>query len=192
MGLPRFHIEGHIYYITTVIYNRLPVFTRPSFIIPLYDSLNFYRHQQDFKLLGYVIMPDHMHLILWPFGTATVSEIMRDYKKFTSTRIIRQAEVEQIEAWTAAFEQVEQIEAWTAAFEQAGKETGRSDNKVWQDSYWDVNIYTERFLRQKLNYLHRNPVRAGLVAEPGEYMYSSYRNYVYGEDWLIEIDQEWT
>ena len=59
MNLPRFHIEGHIYYITTVIYNRLPIFTRPSFIIPLYDSLNFYRYKQEFKLLGYL---DFVHL----------------------------------------------------------------------------------------------------------------------------------
>jgi REP element-mobilizing transposase RayT len=179
MGLQRFHIEGHVYYITTVVYYRLPIFTRPSFILPLLDSLNFYRYKQDFKLLGYVVMPDHVHFILWPFGPAAVSEIMRDYKKFTSTRIIRQAEVER-------------IEAWTSAFGRAGRETGRSHNKVWQDSYWDVNIYSERFLRQKLNYLHRNPVRAGLVEQPGDYVYSSYRNYVCSEDWLIEVDQEWT
>ena len=179
MGLPRFHIEGHIYHITTVVHNRLPVFTRPSFVIPLYDSLNFYRYKQDFKLLGYVFMPDHVHLILWPFGPATVSDIMRDYKKFTATRLVRQAKVEG-------------MELWMSAFERAGEESGRSQNKVWQDSYWDVNIYTERFLRQKLNYLHRNPVRAGLVERPEDYWYSSYRNYVCGESWLMEIDQEWT
>ncbi len=80
MGLPRFHIEGHVYYITTVTYNRLPIFTRPSFVIPLFDSLNFYRYKQSFKLLGYVIMPDHVHLLIWPFGEATVSNIMRDIK----------------------------------------------------------------------------------------------------------------
>ena len=178
MGLPRFHIKGHIYYITTVLYNRLPVFTRPSFIIPLYDSLNFYRYRQDFKLLGYVIMPDHIHLMIWPHGESTVSDIMRDYKEFTSKRIIRQAEVEG-------------IDEWVAAFRRAGQETGRSKNKVWQDSYWDENVFTERFLRQKLNYMHRNPVRAGLVERPGDYPYSSYRNYQLGEEWLIEIDRGW-
>ena len=178
MNLPRFHIEGHIYYITIVVYNRQCIFTRPSFIIPLYDSLNFYRYEQEFKLLGYVIMPDHIHLIIWPFGKTNVPDIMRDYKKFTSTRIIRQATVEN-------------IKEWINAFQQAGQETGRSANKVWQDSYWDVNIYTERFLRQKLNYIHRNPIRSGLVEKPEDYPYSSYRNYVFGEEWLIEVDQEW-
>ena len=97
MALPRFHIKGHIYYVATVAYDRLPIFTRPSFITPLYDSLNFYRHKQEFKLLGYVIIPDHVHLIIWHSGTCTVSDIMRDYKKFTSTRLIRQAEVEGVE-----------------------------------------------------------------------------------------------
>ncbi len=178
MSLPRFHIEGHIYYITTISYNRLPIFTRPSFIIPLLDSLNFYRYQQEFKLLGYVIMPDHIHLIIWPFGRSTVSDIMRDYKTFTSKRIIRQA-------------RVENIRDWLTAFEQAGAETDRSENKVWQDSYWDENVYTERFLRQKLNYVHRNPLRAGLVERPVDYPYSSYRNYQLGEEWLIEIDRDW-
>ena len=125
-------------------------------------------------------MPDHMHLILWPYGDSSISDIMRDYKKFTSKRIIRQAEVER-------------IDAWTLAFAQAGRETGRSDNKVWPDSYWDVNIFSERFLRQKIDYLHYNPVRAGLVAEPrgGYYPYSSFQNYEIGQEWLMEIDQQW-
>jgi putative transposase len=123
-------------------------------------------------------MPDHLHLIIWPYGKATVSDVMRDFKKFTSTRIVRQAEVED-------------VGEWVTAFQQAGRETGRSANKVWQDSYWDVNIYTERFLRQKLNYIHRNPVRAALVEEPEDYVYSSYRNYVFDEEWLIQVDREW-
>ncbi len=156
----------------------MPIFTRSSFIIPLLDSINFYRYQQEFKLLGYVIMPDHIHFIIWPYGTATVSDIMRDYKTFTSKRIIRQAKVEN-------------IAEWVTAFEQAGRETGRSNNKVWQDSYWDENVYTERFLRQKLNYIHRNPIRSGLVEQPANYAYSSFQNYEFGQEWLIEIDRGW-
>ena len=47
-----FYIEGHVYYITTIVYNRLPIFIRPSFVIPLIDSLTFYRYKQAFKFLG--------------------------------------------------------------------------------------------------------------------------------------------
>jgi putative transposase len=123
-------------------------------------------------------MPGHIHLIIWPSEPAGIPGFMRDYKKFTSHRIVRQA-------------RVERKEEWLAAFQRAGEETGRSVNKVWQDSYWDTNLYSERVLRQKLNYIHRNPVRAGLVDIPEDYPYSSYRNYVLDEEWMIEIDRDW-
>jgi len=178
MSQRRFHIKGFIYYITTVVYNRLPIFTKPAYVIPLIDSLNFYRYRHKFKLLGYCVMPDHLHLIIWPYGESTVSEIMRDYKRFTSGRIKRQAEVEG-------------NQTWLNAFREAGKETGRGEYKVWQDSFWDKILYSERMLRQKLNYLHRNPVRTGLVEYPEDYPYSSYRSYVLGDQTLIEIDMDW-
>lgn len=167
-----------IYYITIVVYKRLQLFTSPSFIILLIDSLNFYRYNLDFKILGYVIMPDHMHLIIWPQGKATISDIMRDFKTFTAKRIIRQA-------------QAEKSTDWISSFKQAGEQTGRSDNKVWQDAYWDKIIFTQKFLRQKLNYMHLNPVRAEIVDDVAAYPYSSYRNYEYEEEWLIKIDQDW-
>lgn len=177
-NLPHIQIEGHIYYVTTVVYGRLPIFTTPSFIIPLYDSLNFYRCQYDFSLLGYVIMPDHIHLLIWPQGESILSDFMRDFKKFTAVRLIRQTKVEK-------------RQDWLAAFQKAGQETGRAEQKVWQDDYWDKIIYSEKFLRQKLNYIHRNPCRAGLVEDPRAYPYSSFRNYVYDDDTFIVIDKNW-
>ena len=177
MSLPRYHIEGHVYYLTTVVYDRLPIFTRPSFVIPLLDSLNYYRYKQQFKLLGYVFMPDHIHLLIWPFGEATPTDIMRSNKAFTAKRIVRQAEVEG-------------LEDWTAAFRNAGQKTGRGQHKVWQVGYWDKNVYTERFLRQKLDSMHKKGLRAGLVEQPWEYAYSSYRNYEFGEEWLLEVDRD--
>ena len=179
MALQHYQPNGHIYYVTTNVYQRLPIFTRPSFIIPLIDSLNYYRFQHQCKLLGYVIMPDHLHLLLFPIGESKLDEFMRDYKRFTAGRIVRQAKVEG-------------LAAWVQAFEAAGSETNRGEHKVWQDSYWDKNIFTERFLRQKLNYIHRNPVRADLVKDAGDYPYSSYRNYVAQDNTLIEIDMGWT
>ena len=171
--------EGYIYFVTAVVYKRLPLFIKPSFIIPLLDSLNFYRYKQQYQILGYVIMPDHIHLLIQPLGTYTISDIMRDYKTFTAKRLIRQAEVEN-------------RRDLLAAFSQAGEETGRSENKVWQDSFWDKIIYTEKFLRQKLNYMHRNPIRAGLIDDLDAYLYSSYRNYVYDKQTVIEIDKAWS
>jgi REP element-mobilizing transposase RayT len=123
-------------------------------------------------------MPDHMHLLIWPQDDGKLGDILRDYKKFTATRIIRQAEVEGNR----------HLLDWFAA---AGSATGRCDRKLWQDDYWDTVVFSQRFLRQKLRYMHRNPVSVGLVGEPGAYPYSSYRNYVCGDESMIEIDRDW-
>lgn len=178
MRLPHIYLEGYIYYITIVVYDRLPLFIQSSYIIPLYDSLNYYRYQHNFKLLGYVIMPDHLHLLIWPEGESTVGDVMRDFKTFTAKRLIRQA-------------QVENNQPLLTAFVKAGEASQRSPHKVWQDDYWDKLVSTKRFIRQKLNYMHRNPVKQGLVEEPQDYIHSSYRSYVYGEEWPIVVDKDW-
>ena len=123
-------------------------------------------------------MPEHLHLLIWPQGKATISDIMRDFKTFTAKRLIRQAEVEN-------------RDDLLIAFSSAGEKTGRSNNKVWQDSFWDKAIFTEKFLRQKLNYIHRNPIRAELVEDITVYPYSSYRNYMFDDNALIDIDNDW-
>jgi putative transposase len=178
MPLPHFQIQGDVYYITSVIYNRLPVFKQPSFIIPIIDSLNFYRYKQSYRLLGFVIMPDHIHLLIWPHGDTPVGDMMRDLKRFTSGRITRQAEVEG-------------KQEWLNAFHAAGEKTDRAEYKVWQDDYWDKNVFSERMVLEKLNYMHNNPVRAGLTNAAADYPYSSCRNYELNDETLIEIDKDW-
>lgn len=175
----RYRIEGSIFYITNNIYNRIRIFTQPSFVIPILDSLNYYRFQYTCKLIGYVIMPDHIHLLIWPRTSQLVTDFMRDFKRFTSGRIARQAKLEG-------------KTDWTEQFGSAGNETDRAEYKVWQDSFWEQSIYTEVVLKQKLDYIHLNPVRAGFVAEPGKYPYSSYRNYYLDDNQLIDIDREWS
>jgi REP-associated tyrosine transposase len=175
----RYRIEGSIYYITSVIYNRLKIFVQPSFIIPIIDSLNYYRYQYSCKILGYVIMPDHIHLLIFPQMEAALTDFMRDFKRFTSGRITRQAKVEG-------------KKEWVDRFEQAGSETERAEYKVWQDSFWEQMIYSENFLKQRLNYIHLNPVRAGMVKDAADYLYSSYRNYYLNDRQLIEIDDQWS
>ena len=178
LDMKHIRLDNAIYHVTTVVYGRLAMFTKPSFVIPLLDSMNYYRHKLHFLLMGYVIMPDHLHFLVWPQGTSDLSGIMRDYKKFTATRVIRQVEVEQ-------------RTDWMAAIKEAGETTGRSEHKLWQDDYFDTLVFSPRVLREKLNYIHRNPVRAGLVESPEQYPYSSYRNYVCDDESLIEIDREW-
>ena len=170
--------QGPVFYITTVVQGRLPIFVRPAYVIPLFDSLIYYRSSYNFKLLGYVCMPDHLHLLIWPQQAADLDAILRDFKGFTAKRIVRQAEAEK-------------NSAFLAQFASAGEEPKRGDHKVWQASFWEQDVYSARYLRDRLVYLHRNPVRAGLVEKPEDYPYSSYRTYLTGEEWLIEVDRDW-
>src|SRR3990172_6889698 len=150
---PRNRMEGSVFYITTNIYNRLRIFTSPSFIIPILDSLNFYRYQFKCKLFGYVIMLDHLHLLPYPTGESSViSDFMRLFKRFPPGRISRRAELEG-------------KTDWVAQFQESGEEPKRAERKVWQDSFWDQVIISDKFMREKLRYIHMNPVRAGLVDE---------------------------
>jgi putative transposase len=174
----RYRIESSIYYITSVVYNRLKIFVKPSCIIPIIDSLNYYRFQYSCKLIGFVIMHDHVHLLLYPENEEDISDFMRDFKRSTSGRITRQAKIEGI------------VE-WVKAFEAAGAETERAEFKVCQDSFWEQTIYSEEFLKQKLDYIHMNPVRAGLTGSAVEYPYSSARNYYLNDNQLIEVDSFW-
>ena len=170
--------RGPVYYITTVVQDRLRLFTRPAYVIPLFDSLIYYRSHYRFGLLGYVVMPDHLHLLIWPQRADEVDAILRDFKTFTAKRIVRQA-------------QAEADRALLARFCAAGAESGRSEHKVWQASFWEQDVYSDKYLREKLVYLHRNPVRAGLATKPEEYPYSSYRSYLTGEEWFIKVDRRW-
>ena len=174
----RYRIEGSIYYITSVIYDRIKLFISPSFIIPLIDSLSYYRYQYSVKIIGYVIMQDHIHLLLYPPMEQAITGFMRDFKRFTSGRITRQAKVEG-------------KSNWITMFEKAGIETERAEFKVWQDSFWEQIIFTEKFLKQKLDYIHMNPVRAGIASNAIDYPYSSARNYYLDDHHLIEIDSHW-
>lgn len=176
---PRIRQDGYVYYITTNIQNRLKIFTRPSFIIPILDSMNFYRFQYKCKIFGYVIMLEHLHLLICPTGESfVVSDFMRDFKRFTSGRISRQAELES-------------KTDWVKIFQESGKQSGRAEKQVWQESFWEQMIYSDKFMREKLSYIHMNPVRAGIVDEPSKYPYSSYRNYEFDDNTLIEIDKDW-
>jgi hypothetical protein len=62
---------------------------------------------------------------------------------------------------------------------------------VWQESFYDFNVYTEEKLHEKLNYMHNNPVAWGLVDDPGDYLYSSYRNYFGNNDDDLPIEIDW-
>ena len=88
-NLKTINILGHAYFITTRVAGGISLFIDDSYCQIIINNFNFYRKTKQFKLVGYVIMPTHMHYIIWPIGRYSISEILRDFKKQTAKDIIK-------------------------------------------------------------------------------------------------------
>jgi REP element-mobilizing transposase RayT len=122
-------------------------------------------------------MSNHLHLIIRADNDNKLSDILRDFKKFTSKKIIRliQEEPESRREWMLD------------RFEFAGRYNPKIKHfKFWQDGNHPVELFSSEFTKQKLDYIHNNPVEEMIVAEQQEYLFSSARNYA-DMDGLIDV-----
>jgi putative transposase len=157
--------SGVPYFLTCTVVNWLPLFTRKPYFDLLLDALKFYRQHKGLKIYAYVILDNHLHLVAAaPDLTAT----LRDFKSYTAKRLLAQLEQDR-KTW--ALNQLRYYKQPTKT---------RSHYQVWQEGFHPQQIISEAMLRQKLDYLHHNPVRAGLVAQPEDWLYSSAGDYAGG------------
>jgi len=197
-------IKGHAYFVTSKVAKNLEIFLFDEFCHVIINNLNFYRKRFGFKLLGYVIMLDHLHYIIWPQGKYTISDILRNFKEYSAKQIIRDlknnrealAPRPELSNYLAraglgprSSQDIFKTRYLLKEFQRAAKNIRGQQYKLWQSRNWIENIYSEKFLRQKLNYIHHNPVRAGLVEKPEDYKYSSYNNYYLNDYSIIKIDK---
>ena len=117
-------------------------------------------------------MSSHLHAILWPEIGVDLSDVTRDFKRFTSRKLSREAERQNATDVLKVFEK--------ARSENRAQDV--SQYQVWQEGSHPEVIFTEKFARQKLDYIHMNPVRAGLVETPEQWLYSSAPAYLLGEE----------
>jgi putative transposase len=169
--------QAATHFLTFTIVGWIDIFTRQHYRDIIIDSFKYCQQNKGLQIGGYVIMSNHVHTIF----TATqnnLSDVVRDFKTYTSKAITKAILTEQ-----------ESRRAWlTYMFEFYAKRTNANQIfKVWTSNNHPEEIYSREFLLSKLNYIHLNPVRAGLVAEPEHYLYSSASNYVHNKG-LIEID----
>ncbi|MFD2284584.1 transposase [Pedobacter petrophilus] len=157
-----------IYYLTLTIVDWVDIFTRQSYKDIIINSLKHCQSNKGLTLYAYCLMTNHIHLIAASGEDTKLFEIVRDFKKFTNKAII-----EEIKSGN------ESRKTWLLnRFEYAGKYITRIENyKVWQDGYHAIQLITPDFTNQKLNYIHQNPVKAGIVSEPEHYYYSFASNY---------------
>jgi putative transposase len=160
--------EGKVHFVTLTVVDWVDVFTRKNHKIAIIDSLKYCQENKGLEIYAWCLMSNHLHMIISAKEGIKLSDILRDLKKFTSKKIVDliQQEPESRREWLLD------------RFEFAGRyNTKIKDYKFWQDGNHPIELYSHEFVKQKLNYIHNNPVEEMFVSEPHEYLFSSARNY---------------
>ncbi|MEK6692732.1 MAG: transposase [Nitrospirota bacterium] len=179
MGLRnRWNYSGYPYFLTTTTVNRVNIFKNNSHFDVLCKSLTFCRKKFSCRLLAYCLMPNHIHLVLWPDQKTAVSDFMRDFKKYTSVQIRK------------LLEQQEEIGHLAMLRINAQGMRGQVF-KLWQSRFDDLVLTNLKTIKTKINYIHENPVRKGLVLKPEDWFYSSARDYLLIRTSATQVDSIW-
>jgi putative transposase len=152
--LIRYQRSGHDHFITFSCFQRRPLLGSDATRSLFEDSLERTRLRYGFCILAYVIMPEHVHLLVTEPRSGLLSTAVQAMKISTALR--------------------------------------QSERPFWHPRYYDFNVFTRRKRIEKLRYIHRNPVRRGLVEHPEDWTWSSYRHYLTGEPGTVEIESAWT
>jgi putative transposase len=168
--LRRFYGHGDLHFITFSCYRRQPYLGRAHARGRFVKILDEVRARYGFQLLGYVVMPEHVHLVLSEPKKGTPSQVLQVLKQRVSRALRRRPRNASAQL--------------SLPFCCAGEEAAA----FWQRRFYDFNVWSSGKLREKLNYMHRNPVQRKLVRHPRDWPWSSWSHYEKGQDGLIDID----
>jgi len=156
------------YFVTLTTVGWIDIFTRLKQKYVIINALAFCQKHKGLEIYAYCIMSSHIHLLCKAPEDVKLSDIIRDFKKFTSKKIIK-----------TIIEEPESRREWLLAyFKNACLHLKRKQQyKVWQNGYHAEIIYSNAFIKQKVDYIHQNPVLEKIVTLPEDYFFSSARNY---------------
>lgn len=174
----KFRNPDGCYFVTFAVVAWVDVFTRNVYKDILVESWRFCQAQKGLLIHAYVIMTNHVHLIISKNGNELLEDIMRDMKKFTSVKIIE-----------AIKKESESRREWMLqVFGSAGRRNSNNTNyQFWQQDNHPIECDTVEILEQKLEYIHENPVRAGFVEKAEDWIYSSASEYYCNRKGIIEL-----
>ncbi|MGB0716915.1 MAG: REP-associated tyrosine transposase [Phycisphaerae bacterium] len=173
----RYNIPGHAHSLTFSCYRRQPFFSTAMSCQWFIDALSAAREKYEFDLWAYVLMPEHVHLLIYPRKEKySISNILRSLKWPVS-----------MQARKYAFENQSIVLApmWHRLSE------GRAATRFWQrGGGYDRNLHNSRLIYNTIEYIHRNPIRRGLTDLPENWNWSSAAYYLRGWDVPIVPDLE--
>ncbi len=163
------------HFLTCTVVNWVPLFSSPPIVDILYASWRFLQSHKRLTVYAYVIMDNHIHLVA---ASQDLAKEIGDFKSFTARQIIDYL------LDGRAKNVLQQL-----AQAKVAHKTDR-DYQLWQEGSHPQMIQTETMMRQKVTYIHNNPVKAGYVDDPVHWRYSSARNYA-GLTGLLEVEKAW-
>jgi putative transposase len=167
-GLTRYYGSQDLHFITCSCYQRRPWLGTPARRTLFLKILEQTRIAYEFVVVGYVVMPEHFHLLISEPEKGDPSEVMQVLKQRFARQVLTQVR--------------------RNARPDAGPVWDDAGQHVWQRRFYDFNVWSARKHVEKLRYMHRNPVKRGLAAEPDQWPWSSFRSYAYGEAGLVTIN----
>ena len=161
------------HFLTCTVVEWLPVFTRPDSVRILLDCWSHLRTNEGLRLFGYVILENHLHFVA---QAPRLDKCVSSFKSFTAARLIELLKAHQAERLLARL--------------RFAKRAHKEDREFqfWQEGSHAEMIFTEPVMREKLEYIHQNPVKRGYVDQPEHWRHSSARNYQ-GLPGVIEVDR---
>ena len=167
-GLKRYYGRGDLHFLTFSCHRRLPLLGTEGARNLFVDVLGKIRLRCAFLLVGYVVMPDHVHLLMSEPPGSTPSKALQALRQ----RVARDLRGNGPPGGPRPV---------------SSRETGNLP-RFWQPRFYDFNVHSPGKRREKLDYMHANPVKRGLVKDPGEWPWSSYSYYAKGEPGMVPID----
>lgn len=169
-SMRRWEAAGAVRFVTFSCQRRLPLLGNPAIRDLFAQTLAAARTRHSFELFAWVVMPEHIHLLLRPHPDSRLDEALRSIKTSIAKRVITR--------WHQLHAPIlEQIR------------TGRGTLRFWQKGGgFDRNVRDEHEFRREVRYIHRNPVKRGLVARPEDWMWSSVRWWMGQRDHEVECD----
>ena len=161
-GLVRLHHSGQSHFLTFSCFQRRPLLALMHMEDAFLHALEQVRRRFQMRIYGYVVMPEHVHMLVSEPDSATLAESMQLLK----TKVSVQARKE--------------------------RKRAAGDEPFWQTRYFDHNVRNHAGFVTQLRYIHRNPVKRGLCGTPEEWPWSSFRAWALGEIGPVEIENEWT
>ncbi|MEZ4924398.1 MAG: transposase [Crocinitomicaceae bacterium] len=166
------------YFLTLTVVDWIDVFTRKNHKDALIESLRYCIKHKGLNVYAYCLMTNHLHLIVNCDEPFELKDTIRDFKRHTVKQLLFQIQNDP-----------ESRREWMIElFKQNGENHAKSDKlKFWKTGNHAIELYTEKFVWDKINYIHNNPVEEKFVTKPEHWIYSSASNYIYGNGILEEV-----